>query len=173
MKYTLNFSMKLEKDGSYIVYNPQEFTEQPILISFPDIVSTFERFIAKFEEVGIVDNLPIQKAQNDKKNRRDKVRSQKQLPEQKSINKSITLKGLSGRAYICKSKDLDENVLNQFCSELTDYIHKFGSELSSKTFLSKEISFSGLREVIELRSYLVKYTKDKQIANGYLYVMVM
>lgn len=158
MKYTLNFSWELEKHNSCITYNPEAFDERPILISVPDVVKIFNHFIETFEEVGISEQ-PANKT----------------IPSEEKTKDTTTLTGLSARAYICQVQKLNETVLTKFCTELTEYFQMCCSEIS-KSFLSEEVnlSISGLREVIEIRNYLAKYTKSKKKAyqNGYLYIMV-
>ncbi|MEH1933484.1 MAG: hypothetical protein V7L14_07110 [Nostoc sp.] len=173
MNYNLNFSLEFKKDDSCIIYNPEDFVEKPILISVPDVVKLFEDFIETFEEVGIVEQASTRSIQSDKKET-DNVSSQEQPFEQKSATTSASLKGLSGTVYICKSKELDEAVLNQFCTELTEYLQVSCSKLAPENFLSEEssLSFSGLREVFEIRNYLAKYTKSKKrtYQEGYIAV---
>ena len=159
MKYTLNFSLKLEKRDSYIVYNPEAFAETPISISVPDVVKIFEHFIKTFEEVGITE----QPANNT-------------IPSEEKTKDTTALTGLSATAYICQVQQLNKTALTKFCTELTEYLQKCCSEIS-KSFLSEEVnvSISGLREVIEIRNYLAKFTKSEKKAyqNGYLYIMVV
>lgn len=178
MKYTLNFSLKLERHDSFIVYNSEAFTENPIQISVPDVVKLFEQFIETFEEVGIIDQLAIKTIPSEDKPQGTTVADQEKLFDSKSVTRSTALIGLSGKARICKSKDLDEAVIKQFCTELTKYLQICCSKISDQDkFLSEEINLyiSGLREVIELRNYLTKYTRSKKKAyqNGYLYVSVI
>lgn len=159
MTYTLNFSLTLEKHHSYIVYNREAFAETPISISVPDVVKIFEHFIKTFEEVGITE----QPANNT-------------TPSEEKTKDTTALTGLSAKAYICQVQQLNETALTKFCTELTEYLQKCCSEIS-KSFLSEEVnlSISGLREVIELRNYLAKFTQSKKKAykNGYLYIMVV
>jgi len=160
MKYTLNFSLTLEKRNSYIVYNPEAFAETPISISVPDVVKIFEHFINTFEPpVGITE----QPATNT-------------IPGEEKTKDTTALIGLSAEAYICQVQQLNKTDLTKFCTELTEYLQKCCSEIS-KSFLSEEVnvSISGLREVIEIRNYLAKFTKSEKKAyqNGYLYIMVV
>lgn len=159
MKYTLNFSLTLEKRHSYIVYNPEAFAETPISISVPDVVKIFEHFIKTFELLGITE----QPANNT-------------IPTEEKTKDTTALTGLSAKAYICQVQQLNETALTKFCTELTEYLQKCCSEIS-RSFLSEEVnlSISGLREVIELRNYLARYTKSKKKAyqNGFLYIMVV
>ena len=176
MKYTLNFSLKLERHDSFIVYNSEAFTENPIQISVPDVVKLFEQFIETFEEVGIIEQPASKTIPSEEKTQGTTVDHQEKLSDSKSVTGSTALIGLSGKARICKSKDLDEAVIDQFCTELTKYLQMCFSKISDN-FLSEEINLyiSGLREVIELRNYLVKYTRSKttKYQNGYLYVVVV
>lgn len=178
MKYTLNFSLGLKKEGSHIVYDPEKFAGKPVEISVPDVVKILESFIQSFEQVGIVEQtLPKSiQSQEKEKNGTDNS-SDKQISEQKSLAKFPDLKSLAGKAYICKSKELDETVLNQFCTELTEYLQVCCSNFSPKNFLSEEngLYVSGLKEVLELRNYLARYTSSnkKNYQNGYLYIMAV
>ncbi|MGL4379282.1 MAG: hypothetical protein ACRCT1_22785 [Microcoleaceae cyanobacterium] len=177
MKYLLYFSLELKKEGSDIVYDQEKFAEEPIAISVPDVVSIFESFIASFEEVGIFEKSSPTTIQNREKNATDHADVREPLSEQKSINTSSTLKGLSGKAYICQSKELDEKILHEFCTRLTEYLQICCSQFSPDTFLLPEngLYISGMREVIELRNYLAKYTRSskKIYQQGYLYIMVI
>ena len=159
MKYTLNFSLKLQKNNSFIVYNREAFAETPISISVPDVVKIFDHFIETFEKVGITE----QPANNT-------------IPSEEKTKDTTALTGLSATAYICQVQQLNQTALTKFCTELTEYLQKCCSEIS-KSFLSEEVNLSiaGLREIIELRNYLARYTKSKKKAyqNGYLYIMVV
>lgn len=153
MKYTLSFSLKLERSGSLVIYNSKTFAEKPIIISIPEIVKLVECFIENFEEVGITEKLD------------------------KGITKKLdNLKGLSGTAYICESKELDQDILDKFCVKLTEYLQKCCSNISKHGLLSEQINLdiSGLAEVIEIRNYLAKYTNSdkKSYEDGYLYIML-
>lgn len=177
MKYTLNFSVELTKEGSHILYDPEKFADTPMAISVPDVVKIVESFIKSFEEVGIIEKALPKSIQNQEKNGIDNSSEREQLSEQNSINISPALRSLSGKAYICKSKELNETVLNQFCTQLTEYLQMCCSKFSPDTFLSEEngLYVSGLKEVLELRNYLAKYTRShkKNYQNGYLYIMVI
>lgn len=176
MKYTLNFALKLEQDNSSIVYNSEGFTEKPIPISVPEIVTIFEHFIETFDEVGIIEK-PNTKIPIRGENKGTKVDHKEKLSDSKSVTLDPPLKGLSGKAYICKSKELDEAILEKFYTDLIEYFQICCSKISPDNFLSEEINsdISGLREVIELRNYLAKYTKSKQkkYQDGYLYIAAM
>lgn len=177
MTYYLNFALGLTKEGSHIVYDPEKFADKPIEISVPDVVKIIESFIKSFEEVGIIEKASAKSIQIQEKNCNDNFSEQEQLSEQKSITTSPALKGLSGRVYICKSKELDQTVLNEFCTQLTEYLQICCSNFSPDTFVSEEnnLYVSALREVLELRNYLTLYTRSnkKNYQNGYLYVMVV
>lgn len=178
MKYTINFSLKLKKEGSYIVYDTEKFAEKPIEISVPDVVKILESFIKSFEQVGILEQASPKSIQSQEKEKNGTdTPGDRQLSEQKPITTSTDLKGLSGKAYICKSKELDETVLNQFCTELTEYIKMCCLNFSPENLLSEQngLYVSGLREVLELRNYLARYTRSnkKNYQNGYLYIMAV
>jgi len=174
MNYTLNFSLKLEKHDSCIIYSPEEFADQPISISVPDVVELLEIFLNSFEEAGIVENISDKNLQGEEEKGTDDIDYEGALSKQKSVS-STNLKGLSGKAFVRKSKDLDEIALDKFCSALTEYMRTGCSELSPENFLSEEnnLYFSGLMEVLELRNYLARYTKNRKRANGYLYIMAI
>ncbi|MCG9892459.1 MAG: hypothetical protein MH252_15485 [Thermosynechococcaceae cyanobacterium MS004] len=174
MKYTLNFSLKLQRDDSYIIYDPETFVESPISVSVPDIVKIFEEFIKDFEEVGITEKASNNTNKSKKDNKSDSNLASNDSQEL-SVVRTRYLVNLSGKAYICKSKELDQSILDKFSLELIKYIHDGCSRISPDNFLAKESSlfFSGLREVLELHRYLAKYTKSrkKMYQNGYLYIM--
>lgn len=136
----------------------------------------FEHFIETCDEVGIIEK-PNTKIPIREENKGTKVAYKQKLSDSKSITLDPPLKELSGKAYICKSKELDEAILEKFCTELTKYFQICCSKISPDNFLSEEINsdISGLREVIELRNYLAKYTKSKQkkYQDGYLYIAAM
>ncbi|WP_309740489.1 hypothetical protein [Chamaesiphon sp. OTE_20_metabat_361] len=149
MKYTLIFSTKLERSDLNIFYDAEAFAEKPIMISVPEIVKFLEHFIEKFEEVGVVEKLS---------------------------GKSVSLKALSGKAFVCESDKLDKDILDRFRTELTKYLEKCCSNISQNGLFSDNtnLDISGLSELIELRNYLVKYTNSskKICQKGYLYIMV-
>lgn len=149
MKYNLSFSLDLKQDEqANVIYDPESFIENPISISVPDIISSFEDFIQSFDHVGLV--------------------------EQNPSNSLRKLQGLSGDVYFCRAKELDKTALEKLCEDLVHYFKKFNLSLSSEKFLDSEVSpqFSGLQEVIALRNYLARYAKSakKMYKNGYVYV---
>lgn len=153
MKYTLNFSLRVDRNGSSVIYDSEAFAEKPIMISLPETIKIIECFIENFEKLGIIENP-------------DKV---------DTTEKPNSLRGLSGTAYICKSKELGKDILDNFCVQLTEYLQKCCSNISMNSLLSDKISLdiAGLVEVIEIRNYLSKYTgsNKKQYQDGYLYIM--
>lgn len=173
MKYTLNFSQKLDRRDDCIVYDKEEFIGNPIAISVPDVVKAFNHFVKSFDEVGIVEQ-PSSKNESTyiKKKTNESNMTEEQLIDSTQITKSTVLQGISGKAYICQSKQLNEEALDQICSELTSYLQKCCSQISTDSFLSEDNNqyISGLREVLEVRSYLAKYTRSKKkiYQNGYL-----
>jgi hypothetical protein len=154
MTYTLNFSLNLERQGSSIIYNSEEFVEKPIFISVPDVVKILEHWIEGFEQVGVIEM------------------SQRQTEFSKGASPLV---GLSAKAYICKSQDLNDKELSQLCIEITEYLQNRCSVISSENILSEEVGLyiSGLREIIELRNYLTRYinSRKKMYQNGYVYIM--
>ncbi|WP_416666786.1 hypothetical protein [Egbenema bharatensis] len=179
MKYTLNFSLKLDRDDHHcIVYDKGGFTENPIAISIPEIVKALEHFITVFEEVGVVEE-PSSK--NDSAHTKKKANEgdigQKESVDSMQTAKSTVLKGISGKAYICQSKELNEEALARICSDLTSYFQECYSKISTENFLSDDNNsyISGIREVLEIRNYLAKYTrsKKKSYQNGYLYISAL
>lgn len=154
MIYTLNFLLKLERQGSSIIYNSEEFAEKPISISVPDVVKILGHWIEGFEEVGI-----IEMSQRDT-----------EFSKEASL-----LVGLSAKAYIHKSQNLNDAKLSHLCVEITEYLQNCCSVISSENILSEEVGLyiSGLREIIELRNYLARYinSRKKMYQNGYVYIM--
>lgn len=154
MKYLLNFALQLEMCHAQVVYHPANFAESPILISVPDIVQSFETFLETFCRVGIAESATGDQGHN-----------------------TSPLQGLAGEAYICQTRKLDQPGLRQFCLQLVQYFKQGYSTLATENFLECEnnLYLSGLREAIELRNYLVRYTRTprKVYRNGYLFVVVV
>ena len=109
MKYTLSFSLTLERSGPLVIYNSETFAEKPIIVSVPEIVKLVECFIENFEEVGITEKLG-------------------------------KLRELSGTAYVCKSKELGQDILDKFCVKLTEYLQECCSNISKHGLLSEQIN---------------------------------
>ena len=109
MKYTLSFSLTLERSGPLVIYNSETFAEKPIVVSVPEIVKLVECFIENFEEVGITEKLG-------------------------------KLRELSGTAYVCKSKELGQDILDEFCVKLTEYLQECCSNISKHGLLSEQIN---------------------------------
>jgi hypothetical protein len=176
MTYYLYFSLEIDRRESCVVYNPERFTDKPIQISVPDVVKIVENFIHQFEKVGIIKEPTNQTISSNNKNQKDIVNNQENESEIISIQDPKPLYGLSGNAYIYKSKSLPKDKLDLLCVELIEYIKKCSSDISQYHFLSEQVNLdiSGLKEVIEIRNYLYMYTqsKKKQYQNGYLYITV-
>lgn len=175
MKYNLNFSSNLKRHEQCVIYNEKEFTEKPIQISVPEIVKLVEHFLETFEEVAITEQLTSHSTLNGEKSKEESPAQEDSLADSKPAIKPTGLRGIAAKAYICRSKDLDKKALEQFCSDLTRYFQAGCSQISSENFLSEEVSIyiAGLREVLEIRNYLAKYTKSKKknYQNGYLYIV--
>ncbi|PZO36438.1 MAG: hypothetical protein DCF17_17320 [Shackletoniella antarctica] len=175
MKYNLNFSLNLERHEHCVIYNEKEFTEKPIQISVPDIVELVEQFLKSFEEVAITEQLTSSPTPSKEKFKEESSAQGKPLIDSKSGIKPNSLRVVAAKAYICQSKDLDKKVLEQFCSDLTKYVQDGCSQISPENFLSEQVNLyvAGLREVLEIRNYLARYTKSKKknYQNGYLYVV--
>jgi hypothetical protein len=154
MKYTLNFSLGLDRQDAYVIYNSERFTESPILISIPEIVDSFEHFLRAFEAVNSVESGALNQ-----------------------VAVSADLNRFADTAYICQSRALNEAALDRFCADLTNYFQHCCLRVPAEGLLAEETNLyvSGLREVIELRNYLAKYTRSpkKIYQNGYLYVAVV
>lgn len=179
MKYTLNFSLKLDRDDHHcIVYDKGGFTENPIAISIPEIVKALEHFIKVFEEVGVIEE-PSSKngSAHTKKKANEGDIAQEESVDSMQTTKSNVLKGISGKAYIRQSKELNEKALEKICSDLTSYFQECCSKISTGNFLSddKNLYISGIKEAIEIRNYLAKYTgsKKESYQNGYLYISAL
>nr|MDZ8016347.1 hypothetical protein [Nostoc sp. ZfuVER08] len=178
MEYTLNFSLKLDRHDRCIVYDKEGFTENPIALSVPEVVKALDHFVESFEEVGILEK-PLNKRESTstKKKTNEGNLAQEQSIYSIPTTKSTALKGISGKAYICQSKELNEEVLDKVCTELTRYFQECCSQISTKNFLSEDndVYVSGLREVLEVRNYLAKYTRSKKkiYQNGYLYIAAL
>jgi hypothetical protein len=175
MKYNLNFSSNLKWHEQCVIYDEKEFTEKPIQISVPDIVKLVEHFLEAFKEVAITEQLTSHSTLNEEKPREENPAQENSLTDSKPTIKLTALREVAAKAYICKSKDLDKEALEQFCSDLTKYFQAGCSQISSENLLSEEVNLyiAGLREVLEIRNYLAKYTKSKKknYQNGYLYIV--
>lgn len=177
MTYTLSFVLNLKTEGTNIVYDPEAFEEKQIRISVPEVVEIFKSSILEaFEEVGIVEVKSRKSIQDEKEAKADNnLNSNQHLSLVVSNTMTSSLTGLSGKAYIRRSKEVDKDRLKQFCLKLTEYIQSGCSKLSSENFLTAESTtyFAGLSQVIELRNYLSMYTQSEKkiLQDGYLYVM--
>lgn len=176
MKYTLNFSLKPDLQDQLIVYDEGGFTEQPIIISVPAVVEILDHFIKfnSFNQVGVVEKSLNKPKSVSSKKKIDKDDASKELSiDSISITQPTTLKLICTKAYVCQTKQLDKEALAQICAELTKYLQECCSRISDD-FLSDDnnLHISGLREVLEVRNYLAKYTKSekKHYQDGYLYI---
>jgi len=177
MSYTLNFSRKLKKDGAEVIYDPKEFDDQPIRIKVPDVVKLFQEFIKNFEKAGLVDQSSQKDVQSDETKIDENVNVGNVVAGETKSPATTTggLKALSGEVYYCQVKELNPEAMTQFCTGLTEYMKKSFFNMTPENFLSEDTHglVSGIKEVLEVRNYLVRYTQShkKSIQNGYLYVM--
>lgn len=183
MAYILDFLLEVKRDENnpkLIYYDPEKFAGDKIRVSLPDVVKVFEPFIKSFETVGVVEKAPPKSDRSPKKKGSDAPGDGEQ-PEKKATATPSPLMPVSGEAYICQSKELDEAALKQLCVGLVEYLRDCCSKFSGETFLSQEtgvseetnVCVSGIQQVIELRNYLTKYTnsENKMYKKGYLYVI--
>jgi hypothetical protein len=177
MSYTLNFSRKLKKDGTEVIYDPEGFDDQPIRISVPDVVKLFEEFIKNFEKAGLVEQSSQKDVQSDETKIYENVKSSNAVAGETKSPATATgaLKALSGEVYYCQVKKINTEALTQLVTGLTEYMKKSFFKMTPENFLSEDthVLVSGIKEVLEVRNYLVRYTQSdkKYIQNGYLYVM--
>lgn len=180
MAYILDFlqevksAKKDESSSQLIKYDPEKFAGETIRVSVPEVVKIFEPFIESFEEVGLVEKASPKSDSSPKKKGSDRPGDGEQA-EEKAIPTSSPLMPVSGKAYICQSKKLDEAALKQLCVGLVEYLRDCCSKFSPETFLLEEtgVCVSGMQQVLELRNYLTRYTnsKNKMYKEGYLYVI--
>jgi hypothetical protein len=178
MTYTLNFALNLNIEGENIIYDPEQFTDQPIPISVPEIITILERFIEKsFHRAGLLENRRSEKVQI-----ADALSEEKVQDEVKAVNENLIarspLKGLSGHAYYCQIKELDTQKIKKITSDLINYMHESLSNINSDNFLADETSVlvSALKEVVEIRNYLAMYFKNppkKMYQNGYFIIILI
>ncbi|MCT7994079.1 hypothetical protein [Laspinema olomoucense] len=176
MTYNLNFAIKFKKEGEYIVYDRDSFTQGAIRISVPDIVTIFDKFIQQsFETTGLLDQ-PPSKVKDANLHQEEKVQGKVTVFEEQSVPKT-TIQSLSGEVYYCQTKKIKDTIaFQEFKNDLAEYLHKSLSRINSDNLLKEEtnVFISGIKEVLEVRNYLVTYTTNsskKQYKEGYLYVM--
>lgn len=175
MEYTLNFALELKRDGEYIIY-PEKFADQPIPISVPEIVTILEKFIKQsFQLAGIVEKPESQKVQSADDLSAEKVQGEVKAGNENLISQS-PLKGLSGQAYYCQFKDLDQPKIKEITSDLSNYLQESISKINSNNFLVDETGdlVSAIKQVMEIRNYLAIYLKkppNKTYKNGYFFIM--
>ena len=147
MTYKINFALHLEKDNSNIIYDSKSFEEQPISITTPIVVEIIEEFIKGFENVGIVEK------------------------KQGGNN----LQSFSGEALICKVQELNSKHLDKVNKDIAEKLSTCLSEITEENLYSEELTvpFSEVKELIELRNYLLRYviTKKKSFQKGYMVMM--
>ncbi len=156
MTYYLNYALHLEYDtAKNVVYKSEQFEDNPTPITTSRLEKIIEKLINsnEFTRVGIVE---------DKKNDDSK----------KITNKN--LQGLSGEAYIAEIKKLDNKesqFLDQLNLELVSLIQEISNNISRENFLEprKFDDFSTLRQIVELRDYIMRFILNK--TKGYLFIM--
>lgn len=167
LNFALNLSIESHKDSSVVIYDPQAFADNPIPITTNTVSSIIKKIIINFEEVGITD----------RKDHLKKVepKGTENSTQNNSVSQNNTnLQLLQGKAYICKVKKFKENetALNQICQEIVKSFKEKVENLSSENLLDQKYDFSDMRELIELRNYLIRYVKsDKKMhLDGYIYI---
>lgn len=171
-KYYLNFALKIQWLGeTSIAYTPESFAEASILISYPEIVEMVQYFSQTFQKVGVVE-AQAEVIKNEAKTSTASGNSSLTATLTKLDNK---LSSVSDTAFICQQKSVNQESLLTLCACLTGYIQESAKVLTKENILSKEqdLIFSGLREAIELRNYLGRYTTNskKIYQSGYFYFL--
>lgn len=185
MSYHLLFSLRLEQQSSQVFYDPEAFVGHPIVISVPDVEELVSHFISALETVAIVEK------ETPKKNASTKLKGTEDLEKPRiiDVNNSsvntdlnetiVTLRPIAAEAYIRKVQDLDKSAFNRLCSGIATYLSENLSKFSIDNLLEMELNpvFSGLREVIDLRNYLLTFVKNpnnrKNYREGFIYIVVV
>lgn len=208
MSYLLYCASNISKEHGHIVYNPKEFTDNPITVNVPELVNILEEFINQppFENAALVekssqvenlkpkgsrekpsspeesvpDSTDVKGSSVDAKNEEKTVPENASGNQQQSREKldptSPSLQSLSGgTVFYCQVKELDKKRLQEFACKLIAYLKKSVSAMSeAENFLSREIvnEPSGIKQVIDIRNYLVRYaqSENKSYQKGYLYI---
>ncbi|WP_445626209.1 hypothetical protein [Nostoc sp. DSM 114167] len=179
MSYHLIFALNLEQQGSQIFYNPEAFVGNPVVISVPEVKKLIDYLIPKLKLVAVVEKEAAKITSKGKKPSTDKTKiSESNLDsEQDKSQTNIFLREVTAEAYVGKVKDLDKIYLEELCTGIATYLTNNVSKISAETLLSMEINpiFSGLREIIDLRNYLLNFVKNpndkKKYREGYIYIM--
>lgn len=173
--YYLRFALNIQWSGkTSIVYTPESFAEEPISISKPEIVEMLRYFSQSFQQVAVIET----KAESVN----DDVKSVSVSGKNSSVSVAtlpkaeIKLSLVSDTAFICEQKALNQESLVTLCDSLARYIHDSTKSFTGDNLLNSDnhALFSGLRESIDLRSYLSRYATStkKMYRNGYLYFLL-
>jgi hypothetical protein len=181
MSYYLLFALKLEQHNSQVFYDPEVFVDYPINISVPEVKELVSHFIPVLETVAVVERkLPQKDKENAESNEEQKTGAIHLALDQNENRIKVPLSPVTAEAHVCGVKDLDtseRSAFNTLCSEITAYLAESVSKISAKNLLEVELSpiFSGLREAIDLRNYLLNYienpSKSKIYQKGFIYIM--
>ncbi|MEH2418744.1 hypothetical protein [Nostoc sp.] len=179
MSYHLLFALNLEQQGSQIFYNPEAFVGNPVVISVPEVKELIDCFIPKLELVAVVEKEAAKKNSKVKKPNSDETKiSESNLDSEQDKSQTNTLlREVAAEAYVRKVKDLDKTSLEELCTGIATYLTNNVSKISAETLLLMKIDpvFSGLREIIDLRNYLLNFVKNPNNKNiyqkGYIYIM--
>lgn len=183
MSYHLRFALTLDWQGSQVFYDPKEFVDkEPVVISVPEVEELVKRFVKNLEPVAVVERETTRNPQDSKELKAGSNRTDLSDNNLSSENKAgqttvlPRLRVVEAQAYVCKAKEL-ESSLECLCSETTAYLSKTFSTISGADFLSDELNalFAGIRQVSDLRNYLLTFVKNpkKMYREGYIYVMVV
>lgn len=183
MSYHLLFALKLEQQDSQVFYDPEAFVGKPVVISVPEVEEIVAHLTSQLQLVAVVEK---EVAKKDKNLKRVKFDSESEVVSnpsliEKDLDQSATvLRSVAAEAYICKADDLKKKgILSQMSSKIADYLTKSYSEISSKDLLEEDLTpvFSGLKEVIDLRNYLLTFVENsgnkKMYREGYTYIMII
>ncbi|MBD2001964.1 MULTISPECIES: hypothetical protein [Cyanophyceae] len=181
MSYHVLFASKLEREGTQVFHDPEAFEDDAVIISVPEVTELLKDFIKELEPVAIVEK---DTPSNARPTKAVKVASKSaDLSDDNASSKEKagkpfgSLRQVAAEAYICKVKALDKSLLERLCSKIAAYVTTALSKISGENFLSSELNthFAGLREVTELRNYLIRFienrTNKKMFREGYVYIM--
>lgn len=173
--YYLRFALNIQWSGeTSIVYTPESFAEAPISISKPEIIEMLRCFSKSFQKVAVIETKAEAVKSDVKSGSVSEINSSVAVATLPKVESKLSL--VSDTAFICEQKSLSQESLATLCNDLTIYIQDSTKPLTGENLLGSEnhAVFSGLRESIDLRSYLSRYTTStkKMYRNGYLYFLV-
>lgn len=173
--YYLRFALNIQWSGeTSIVYTPESFAEAPISISKPEIVEMLRCFSESFQKVAVIAT-NAEAAKSDAKSASgSETNSSVAVATLSKVESKLNL--VSDTAFICEQKSLNQKSLATLCDDLAVYIQDSTKSFTGDNLLDSDnhALFSGLRESIDLRSYLSRYTTStkKMYRNGYLYFLL-